>query len=682
MSSRRIISTSLGILKGNKIFVNGVGEMHSRYKKITLCLFAFVWMIPSILGVQAQNNLEVETRTKSILEIEGKRYRDLNDNGELDVYENWELPAEDRVENLLSQMSLEEKVGLLTINEFPEYEEGKIVLPNEFLDQHTRYFIYRGMPAANIVADQMNQLQEAAEASRLGIPAVVISNPRNHPLAFPVIEEAGQFSHWPDTLGLAATRDSDLIRRFGEIAAKEWRAAGIHKLYGYSADLATDPLWARNQETFGEHPELVSGMIYNVIKGFQGDVLNENSVSMTVKHFPGGGARESGRDPHFEEGQYNIYPTPGSLLTYHIPPFIAAIEADPTSIMPYYAYPSNESAEQGLPHFSESEQFEEVAFALNEPFINGYLRDELNFLGYVNSDTSAVIDRAWGAQDLPVEERFAKAIQAGTNIFSGVPNPQPILEAVNQGLVEEEQINRSVEYLLTEMMKLGLFENPYVDPNEALEIADDPESQEIADDAHRRSVVLLRNNRNVLPLQDESVSDVRLYVEMFPGGENGQETEELKQKIRNHDSSITLVDDLANATHAFVWVQPFQDLFANAPTVMIGPETNIEDVERIVEVQQAVPTITAINFSNPWLINTIEPNAAAVIGTFGTKAEAVIDMIRGKFNPVGKLPITIPTSQEEVDNQPGDVPGYDKGASYPYVDQAGNRYLYNFGLSY
>lgn len=623
---------------------------------------------------------EVETRTKGIIDIEGNRYRDLNDNGELDPYENWTLPIEERVNNLLSQMTLEEKTGLLTINEFPQIENGNLVFPNKFLDQHTRYFIYRETPSADVIANQMNQLQEEAEKSRLGIPAVVISNPRNHPLMFP-IEEPGQFSHWPNTLGFAATRDSKLARTFGEIAAKEWRAAGLHKMYGYSADIVTDPLWSRGVETFGEHPELVSGMISNVIKGFQGDVLNENSVSMTTKHFPGGGARVGGRDPHFEEGQYNLYPTPGSLLKYHLPPFQAAIDAETTSIMPYYAYPSNESADQGLPPFSDDQQFEEVGFALNESFINGYLRDQMKFLGYVNSDTSAIIDRAWGAQDLPVEERFAKAMNAGTNIFSGVPNTEPIINAVKQGLVEEEKIDRSVKYLLTEMMKLGLFENPYVDPDKAIAIANNPESQEVADDAHRRSVVLLRNDRQVLPLKDETISDVRLYVEVFPS-ENGEKTANLKEKIKNHDASITIVDNVGEATHAFVWIQPFQNLFDNNPTIVIGPATGIDEVDRIVEIQQTVPTITAIDFSNPWLIETVEPNAVAVIGTFGTKAEAVVDMLRGKYNPVGKLPITIPASEEAVRNEPGDVPGYDKRPSYTYQDKAGNWYQFNFGLSY
>lgn len=658
--------------------------MVARYiRNMVLGMMAFVLVFPvEGLEVQAQNNIKVETRTKAILKVEGKRFRDLNDNGKLDPYENWQLSTEKRVEDVLSQMTLEEKAGLLTINEYPKIQDGKVVLPNKFLDQHTRYFIYREMPSADVIANHNNQLQEAAEASRLGIPAVVISNPRNHPLMFPVIEEPGQFSHWPDTLGLAASRDSRMVKRFGEIAAKEWRAAGIQKMYGYSADVATDPLWARNQETFGEHPELVSGMVYNVIKGFQGDVLNENSVSLTTKHFPGGGARSEGRDPHFKEGQYNIYPTSGSLLKYHIPPFKAAIDAETTSIMPYYAYPSNKSAKQGLPPFSEDQQFEEVAFALNEPFINGYLRDELKFLGYVNSDTSAVIDRAWGAQDLPVEQRFAKAINAGTNIFSGVPNPAPILNAVKQGLVKEEQINRSATYVLTEMMKLGLFENPYVDRDKALTVANNPESQKLADDAHRRSVVLMRNDQKLLPIQDQTIADVRLYVERFPGGENGQETNKLKQKIRNYDRSITIVENIEDATHAFVWIQPFQDLFANKPTVVVGPETGVEQVDRIVKIQQTVPTITAINFSNPWLINRIEPNAAAVIGTFGTKAEAVVDMIRGKFNPVGRLPITIPANQEVVNKEAGDVPGYDEGPAYPYQDQSGNRYRYNFGLGY
>lgn len=209
--------------------------MQVRYiRKILLGIVAFVLAFPwGTVEVLAQTEPEVETRIKGILTIEGKQFRDLNDNGQLDLYENWQLSTDERVNDLLEKMTLEEKVGLLTINEFPQVQNGKLVFPNQFLNQHTRYFIYRGMVSADQIADQMNQLQQAAEGTRLGIPAVVISNPRNHVSTIPNIDEPGQFSHWPDPLGFAASRDSRLARRFGEIAAKEWRAAGIHKMYGY-----------------------------------------------------------------------------------------------------------------------------------------------------------------------------------------------------------------------------------------------------------------------------------------------------------------------------------------------------------------------------------------------------------------------------------------------------------------
>lgn len=124
---------------------------------------------------------------------------------------------------------------------------------------------------------------------------------------------------------------------------------------------------------------------------------------------------------------------------------------------------------------------------MNAPFLR-YLREGLGFTGYVNSDTLAVTDMAWGAQDLLLVECFAKAINAGTNRFSGVKDPSPIIEAVERGLVAEAKIDGSVSYLLTEMMKLGLFENPYVDPDEALQIVNNPESQ-------TKAAIAIRNYR-------------------------------------------------------------------------------------------------------------------------------------------------------------------------------------------
>ena len=149
-------------------------------------------------------------------------------------------------------------------------------------------------------------------------------------------------------------------------------------------------------------------------------------------------------------------------------------------------------------------------------------------------------------------ECFAKAINAGTNRFSGVKDPSPIIEAVERGLVAEAKIDGSVSYLLTEMMKLGLFENLYVDPDEALQIVNNPESQTKAATAHQKSIVLLRNDAGLLPLKDDELSGVRLYVERFPGGENGELTAKLWEIIRDHDPAISLVERLEEATHAFI----------------------------------------------------------------------------------------------------------------------------------
>ncbi|MEH7097337.1 glycoside hydrolase family 3 protein [Neobacillus vireti] len=635
-----------------------------------------------------QNAPEITATAKNILVIGDKQFKDLNNNGRLDPYENWQLPTEVRVKDLVKKMTLEEKAGMMLITEFPAFKDNKLVLPNKLIDQNTRYYIFRQTPTVDTIASYNNQLQEAAEGSRLGIPIVITSNPRNHASTDYTnsSEGAGLHSFWPGPLGLAATRDTSLVKDFAETASKEWRAAGIRKVYGYTADIATDPLWARIEDTFGEQPALASGMIYNVIKGFQGDELGKDSVAITVKHFPGGGARDNGLDPHFPEGKFNPYPTAGSLLKYHLPSFRAAISAGVSSVMPYYAYPSNTSADQGLPWFTPTQQFEEVGFALNKAIITDLLRGQLGFKGYVNSDTGAVGNNAWGAESLTSEQKFAKAINAGTNIISGASDPTPIINAVKHGILKEEKVDQSVSFLLSEMMKLGLFENPYVDGQHALNVVNNPETQKKADAAHRKSLVLMRNDKingqNVLPLSDGQINNVKLYVEMFPGGNNAAATKKLRETIQKYDPSITVTDNLAEATHAFVWVRPVQSNWDNNPRISVGPETGIANVDRIIEIQKTVPTITAINFTNPWLIDQIEPNAAAVVATFGTKAEAIVDVIRGKFNPTGKLPFTIPANKAAVDNEVGDIPGYEEDPSYVYKNKSGDKYGFDFGLNY
>ncbi|WP_052342625.1 glycoside hydrolase family 3 protein [Bacillus sp. EB01] len=633
---------------------------------------------------------EIEASRKGVLKDGGYQFRDLDGDKVLDTFEDWRKPVDQRVADLVSRMTLAEKAGLMLINTHTPLAnpaDGKYVKDDDpmIVGKNMRYVIFRQTPSVDVIAKYTNQLQALGETSRLGIPVVVTSNPRNHASTDYTnnSEGAGMHTFWPGPLGFAAARDAEAVNEFGQIAAKEWRSAGIRKVYGYTADIATDPLWARIEDTFGEDPELASEMVYNVINGFQGDKLGSDSVSITVKHFPGGGARDNGLDPHFVEGKFNPYPTEGSLLKYHIPPFKAAIKAGVTSVMPYYAYPSNTSADQGLPWYSENQQFEEVGFALNKGILD-FLRNGLGFKGYVNSDTGAVGNNAWGAENLTPEGKVAKAIKAGTDIISGSSDPQLIINAANSGLLSEAEVNESVTLLLTEMMNLGLFEDPYVDPQVALKVVEDAKSQQLADEAHLKSIVLLRNDKNILPLKDAKLKGVKLYVELFTGGDSSAATANLKKQIKQHDSKVVIVDSLADATHAFVWVKPAQSNWDNNPRISVGPETGIANVDRIVEIQKTVPTVTAINFISPWLIDKIEPNAAAVLGTFGTKTEAVIDVIRGEFNPTGQLPFAIPANADAVDKEVGDVPSFapEEYQQYSYVNKSRDKYEYGFGLSY
>ncbi|MFC2949893.1 glycoside hydrolase family 3 protein [Virgibacillus sediminis] len=674
-----------------------------------------------------EHTTNVETRVKDILTVDGKQFRDLNGNGVLDPYENWELPIEERVKDLVSRMTLEEKAGLMTISsqympgseripgniETKETDESGLLnetdvvlkthpfskpgddnyeLPRPLLynagttkgikDLNLRYFIVRDNPKASDLATWTNKIQEVAEESRLGIPAVMVSNPRNHigHLYHGLMEATGEFSVWPGELGLAATGDTELMKEFGKIAAREWRAAGIHKVYGYMADIATDPLWMRYNGTFGEDPDLAAAMIKAVIEGFQGEELGEDSVSLTTKHFPGGGARHNGHDPHYPWGSFNPYPTPGSLYKYHIPPFKAAVEAGTTSIMPYYSYPSNEHS---VPQLKDGELFEEIGFAYNKAIVRDILREELGFKGYINSDTGIINMMPWGAEELSPEERYAKALEAGVNMFSDEADPSVLIKSVKEGYVSEDKLDKSVTYLLTEIMELGLFENPYVDPEQAQRIAKDAASQQKADTAHRKSVVLNRNSEQLLPLTDEKVAEMKLYVEVFKQDGAEEETQKVKEAFASRNSSLVLTDKLDEATHAFVFAIPntVPDRPDEPLTVALGHDTGV-DVDRIKEIEAKAPTILVINMTNPWLIGDIEPGAHAVLSTFGVKYEVLFDVLCGKYNPSGKLPFTLPASQEELDKSPGDIPGHAKGSSYVYRDKDGNEYGFGFGLSY
>ncbi len=661
---------------------------------------------------------KVEARIAPLLRIKNLTFKDLNRNGSLDPYEDWRLPVGKRAADLLSRMTMEEKAGLMQITSY-----NANALADYINNRNIHYLILRDNLSARELAARANSSQELAEKSRLGIPLVFASNPRNHvrdTLVYEEAEAAGEFSSWPGTLGLAATNDLKLIRDFAEIARVEWRAAGIQKMYGYQVDVATEPRWYRIQTTFSEDPKLSADIAREIVVGFQGRTLGPTSVAMTMKHFPGDGAVDKGLDPHNTWGQWAVYPTPDSFFKYQLPPFQAAVDAGSSSIMSYYNNPSNAKSGRQLPAGwwqPDKQQFEEVAGAYNATLLGKLLRERMGFKGYINTDSGVLGNNAFGVEKLTLPERFAKAVKAGVSLFSDNNDPKGLIDAVNQHLLKEEDLNASVTYLLTEMLHLGLFENPYTDPDKAQAIANSPASAARADEAHRKSIVLLRNDRKLLPITGAR----RVYVEAFaeavagaagrgggrgrgafggrgagPQAEGGRgrgqgrggaansatQTNGLKTLLAK-DPSVQVVDSLEQADVALVWLRPSvnQRPENDYADIALSKLTGI-DVEKVKQIEAAKPTVLVINMINPWVINEVEPGAAAVLATFDVKAEALLDVVRGRYNPAGKLPITVPANQAAVDRNAPDVPGYAEAFDYAYKSSAKDKYVFGFGLSY
>jgi len=641
-------------------------------------------------------------RSVKILTINGLSFKDLNRNNKLDKYEDWRLPYEVRAKDLLSQMSVEEKVGFMLISstrlkndwsfEAPKNkdpitsdfnEEDLIQTTNMFSKQplpipmmsaagttkavtqfHLRHFILRANVSARINAEWANKLQALCESDGLGIPAIVASNPRNH-----ITKDASiglsvgktVFSTWPGELGLSAMKDLKLVREFADIARQEWAAVGLRKGYMYMADLSTEPRWQRVEGTFGENSAWVAKMITEIVLGFQGNKLSPSSVALTTKHFPGGGATEGGQDPHFNWGRNEIFP--GGMFSNNLISFKAAIKAGTSSIMPYYSIPNNT-------------KYEKIAYAYNKEVLQGLLRNELGFKGIINSDTGPIEMMPWGAENLSIKERYKKTLEAGVNIYSGSADPAPLLEIVKSGMVDIKFVDNSVFRLLMEKFQLGLFENPYVDEDAAEKIVGNAKFQAKADLAFRKSIVLLRNEAKALPLKPKT----KIYFESYFQKRGAASSNVYLAKENKYN--VEFVKTPEEADVLIVWITPgSKSLFdSDGSPLYLSLSKNAVDVEYINKLTSKKPIVLVINYTNPWVIDEIyndknKGNIKAVLATFGTTVEAVLDVITGKFNPTAKMPFTTPISEAAAQNQQSDVPGYLKGEAYPL-------FKYNEGMSY
>jgi beta-glucosidase len=570
-----------------------------------------------------------------------------------------------RVADLMSRMTVEDKVGLMFQ---PIAVVGNPAVPLTMLDlpspqsmiaerKVTHFSLAGSAPSGRGYAEWHNALQEIAAGLPLRIPVTLSSDPRHSFTDNPAAAAAaGPFSQWPEALGLAAIGSEEVVARFADIARREYVAAGLRVALHPQIDLATEPRWCRINGTFGEDSQLTSRLAIAYIRGFQGTQLGPDSVSTMVKHFPGGGPQKDGEDPHFPYGREQIYP--GNNFEYHLKPFEAAIAAGASQVMPYYGMPLGT-------------QYEEVGFAFNRSVITGLLRERYRFDGIVCADWSIISDstifgqpiaaRAWGVESLSRAERLLKAIDAGVDQFGGEHCTDVLLPLVLCGRISETRIDESVRRLLREKFVLGLFDNPYVDADRAETVIGNAEFREAGLAAQRQSLTLLTNTRRaegpVLPLK----RSIAVYAE-------GLDLAVLADYA-------TVASDPAHADVAILRVKaPYEPRAGSISQYFRAGslEFSASELNRLRTVCDAVPTVIDIYLDRPAVIGPLVQSAAAVIANYGASDVAVLDVLFGAEQPNGRLPFDIPRSIRSVVESKTDVP----------FDTVDPLFRFGHGLSY
>lgn len=628
---------------------------------ILFCLWALnIFLKPvSKLKVLINGGEDVQTLIE-----ENIPFRDLNKNGKLDIYEDSRQPVDARVEDLLSQMTLEEKVGQMfhppvlikpdaRFRAFLDAMSGGISMEEFISLKHISHFNFYGEASPIEIARRLNQLQRVAEESRLGVPVTFSTDPLHEvPRGGGIAAfSLDGISKWPSQLGFAATRDSDLIFKFGQIASAEYRAMGFRTGLHPMSDLATEPRWARNFGTFGSNADLSSEMTVAYVKGFQGDQIDENSVHTMVKHFPGGGPQEGGLDPHLKSGENQVYP--GNNFDYHLKPFQAAIDNGMKVIMPYYGIPKGQTDE-------------DVAMAFNKYILTDLLRDQMNFDGVVCTDWGVIEGRHWGVDDLSISERYEKSINAGVDQYGGENKPEYVIDLVNEGKISEERIDQSVRRILTNKFELGLFENPFVDESLVSELVNRADYIEEGLDAQRKSVVLLSNKDNTLPLP----KDISIFVD----GMNKDEASNFGNVVEspeNADYVLLFLNTVFNGNQPSGIDRVLDNMLS---TMFPDMDLNYSDEinEKIERYSRVSKLIIISDLNRPAILTTAYEKSFGLVGTFGVQDLVILETIFGDNNPSGKLPFEIPSSMEAVENQNPDVAD----------DTENPLFVYGYGLSY
>ncbi|MDI2125674.1 glycoside hydrolase family 3 N-terminal domain-containing protein [Yinghuangia seranimata] len=555
----------------------------------------------------------------------------------MEPYEDPRLPADERVADLLPRMTLAEKAALMCHGRL--FTARHDTFPEECAapaDAGVSHFLLMTMPEPAVMARWNNHLQDQAAATRLGIPVTLSSDPRHGFAANAAVAHlSGGFSRGPEPIGLAATDDPGLVAEFAAAAARELRAVGIRVAVHPMADLATEPRWARIHGTFGEDAGLASRMLAAYIGGFQGDRLGPDSVACMVKHFPGGGATAAGEDPHFSYGRFAAYP--GGNLEYHLRPFEAALEAGCAQVMPGYGIPVGTG-------------MAEVGACFNRDVVAGLLRGRYRFDGVVCTDFNllagmaipgrgALPARNWGVEHLPLEEQVRMLLDADVDQFGGETRPELIVDAVRSGAVTESRIDASVRRILRDKFLLGLFDDPYVDPDAAAELVGDAATRALGRTVQRRSLVRLSGT----PLGYEA--DCALYVENI----DPQVASRYGKVVdRPEDADLAVVRVDAPYEHR----EGLLEAAFRAGSLEFPPG----ETARLNRLGATVPLALCVHLDRPAVLTGVADTALLLLADFGAEDDLVLDAVFGRAEAEGRLPFDLPSSMRAVEESREDVP--------------------------
>ena len=651
------------------------------------------------------------TRSVNIIEKKGLQFKDLNKNGELDPYEDWRLPDSSRIADLLGQMTLEEKVGLLFhpniavpadgVVKYDFTEEEKAAMANagnetyagpigpggqgpagggigqmrrtatakSFIEEkHFRNILNNGVAPVREFASWSNKMQEIAEATRLGIPIMFSTDPRHGATLGAHVSGKQYFSQWPSKegqVGISSAHDTVIMKKFGEVVAEEYRAVGLHMILGPQIDVMTEPRWSRNMGCFSEDADLTAEMLAAFMDGAQGKDVGPEKILVHLKHWPGAGPHKDGT------GQWLTYP--GNNFDYHLIPWKKGIEKGALAAMGYYSGTFYDSLNVNYSYHVSTE----------------ILYNQLGFKGAICTDWG-VVGRGPLKPSLQgkttLKDNMEMIINAGVDQMGSETNNQLVLELVKEGRVSEERINQAAGRILQWHFILGLFENPYVDPEAATKIVRSEKNQKLGYEAQLKSIVLLVNE-GVLP----AAENIKIYVEGID-----------KEIAAGY---ATVVDDPGKADLILVRTtteeeRSFQGFGggmpgagprpgqANAPrpqmnaaqaaaamTPFAPREVNIDfpakkwaNIKTLARTGK--PVVVAFNptGSSCVLPADLRNVAKGAIMIFDALDNALLDIVFGKFKPVGKLTFEIPSSMDAVKKQLEDLPFDSENPAFKFGD--------------